>query len=86
MTYKYMSTQELCNAIYEAVFAATEPLTRRQIAETIGKKKVPHVVKMIEHLTASGYFEKREITDKFGRQAFVYVAARRGENACEEAA
>jgi len=86
VTYKYMSQQELCNAIYEAVFTASRPLTRRDIADAIGKKKVPHVVRMIEHLTASGYFEKRQIIDKFNRPAFVYVAVQSSGNACEDAA
>lgn len=81
-----MSTQELCNAIYAAVLAASEPLTRRDIADAIGKKKVPHVVKMIEHLTSTGYFEKREIIDKFNRRAYVYSAKLGMEADCSEVA
>jgi len=87
MSYKYMSKQELCNAVYEAVLRSPEPLTRRGIADAIGKKKVPHVIQMIEPLTASGYFEKRQIIDKFNRPAFVYAVVESSEeNACKEAA
>ena len=39
MSYKYMSKQELCNAIYETVMTSPEPLTRLEIAQAIGKKK-----------------------------------------------
>lgn len=86
MSYKYMSKQELCNAIYETVMTSSEPLTRLEIAQAIGKKKARHIIEMIEHLTNTGYFDKRQIIDKFGRQAFVYAAAKNGENACKEAA
>lgn len=86
VSYKYMSTQELCNAIYAAVSAASEPLTRRDIADAIGKKKVPHVVKMIEHLTSTGYFEKHTIIDKFNRRAYVYSVKSGTEADCAELA
>ena len=86
MSYKYMSKQELCNAIYETVMASYTPLTRLEIAQAICKKKSLNIIEMIEHLTNTGYFDKRQIIDKFGRQAFVYAAAKNGENACKEAA
>ena len=86
MSYKYMSKQELCNAIYSTVVNAKAPMTRHEIAQAIGKKKARHIIEMIEHLTTSGYFEKRQITDKFNRQAFVYSAIGNGEMVCEDAA
>lgn len=87
MSYKYMSKQELCNAIYAAVLNAKKPMTRLEIAHAIGKKKAQHIIDMIEHLTATGYFTKAAIIDKFNRQAFAYsVVSENGEIACADAA
>jgi len=49
------SNQELCNAIYCAVFQSKEPLTRLEICRSIGRHKSPHIVGMIEQLRDAGW-------------------------------
>lgn len=83
-----MTKQELCDAVYRAVLGAASPLTRLEIARAIGRKKSPHIVEMIEGLSAGGYLSKIESTDKFGRPAYRYGvgAARPVEEACKDVA
>lgn len=84
-----MTRQELCDAVYRAVLGAGTPLTRLEIARAIGRKKSPHIVDMIEALTAGGWLSKIESTDKFGRPAYRYgVGANpaNNEEACRQVA
>jgi predicted transcriptional regulator len=78
------TTQELCNEIYKAVLEAATPLTRLEICWAIGRKKSPHIVNMINSLTANGWFDAFESTDKHGRPAFRYRVTSKAhvEDAC----
>lgn len=68
----YLTTQELCNAVYATVKAAEEPITRKEIAERIGHSKAPHINAMIEHLASTGWIWKYARANKFGQMQFVY--------------
>ena len=70
------SKQALINAVYCAVLASSEPITRHEICKAIGRKKTPHIVNVIEELTAGGWLIRDAIEDaKFG-SAYVYSAGR----------
>jgi len=69
---KMMTTQALCDAIYTTVFRSEKPLSRLDICRSLGKKKSPHILKMIEHLHETGYFNRELVTDEFGRETFYY--------------
>jgi predicted transcriptional regulator len=70
------SKQALVNAVYCAVLASPEPITRHEICRAIGRKKTPHIVHVIEELTAGGWLTRDAIEDaKFGA-AYVYSAGR----------
>lgn len=71
----YLTEQELCNAVYEAVLKAEKPLSRRDIAEAIAHKKAPRVTAMAEHLVSIGYFERCEGVTKFGKPVLLYFLA-----------
>lgn len=80
-----MSTQELCDAIYQAVSKAGTPLTRLEICREIGKAKSPRTIQMIEHLCSTEYFRRTLVIDPHQREAFVYEAVKRKKgNACAE--
>lgn len=69
---KYYTQQELCNAIFQAVTASPEPLSRLEICEKIGRKKGPHIITMIEHLVDTGYFAKGMGETKFKKAVLLY--------------
>ena len=83
MSEKYFTQQELCDAVYNAVKSADKPLSRLDIVRSIGRKKSPHILNMIEHLTASGYFVRRVSATKFGKEVLVYELTEKGEPDCE---
>lgn len=84
MAGKMMTQQQLCDAVYTAVFKSKKPLSRREICEGIGKHKSPHIIKMIEHLAAHDYFKKESRIDDFGRAGFIYsVVGKKQSSACE---
>lgn len=68
--------QELCDAIYQAVSSAEKPLSRLDICIKIGRKKSPHILRMIQDLEAGGWLIGEKIIDKFNREGFVYRAGR----------
>lgn len=80
----YMTKQELCDAVYKAVFSANKPISRLEICRAIGKKKSPHILDMIEALTAGGWLAKSESTDKFGRPMWVYGVGQIAAPDCEK--
>jgi len=47
--------QELCDAIWRVLCESPEPMTRKEITTAIGRKKSPHILKMIDHLVHTGY-------------------------------
>lgn len=73
-TYGY-NQQQLCDAIFAAVATASEPLSRLEIAQAIGLKKAPHIINMIEHLVAHGYFERSTGEKRKSLKMFVYRLA-----------
>lgn len=84
MTTQY-SKQQLCDAIYKAVCSADDSLTRLEICRAIGRKKSPHIIAMIEDLTAGGWFVRSLRTNKRGTPEFVYSIGRvvDGAGACD---
>lgn len=82
MSAKMMTQQELCDAVYQAVFTADSPLTRLMICERIGKQKSPHIVAMIERLCEMGYFERKMFVDNWKRETFVYTLVRNDSPDC----
>jgi len=79
----HYTQQELCDAIYSVVKEAKKPLSRLDIVRAIGRKKSPHIVNMIEHLTTSGYFIRRMEQTKFGTPVLVYELTEKSEPDCE---
>lgn len=87
MARKNYTQQELCNEVYAAVLNASEPLTRREICEAIGRKKSPHILAMIEGLVSTGYLTKGTTTNAQWGQGYVYSAASNSSGeACKEVA
>lgn len=80
-----MTKQELCNAIYSTVAAASKPVSVLEICQAIGRKKAPHIYQMCSHLLTSGYFELCWDTTKFDRPVMkYYLAGKHGDqNPCE---
>lgn len=76
--------QELCDAVYRAVYSAQSPLTRLEICRAIGRKKSEHIITMIETLTSGGWLVKTEDKDKFGRDAFKYRVGQISEPDCAQ--
>lgn len=72
---EFLTAQELCNAVYEAVVKANKPMSRKEIAEAFGHKKSPRVSDMVEHLVTLGYFSKCEGLTKFGKAVLLYSLA-----------
>jgi len=81
---KMLTTQELCNAIYQAVTQSKKPLSRRDISDALQRKKAPHIIRMIEHLAESGYFYKESGVDKFGRPTWFYFTKKKSKSACAD--
>lgn len=86
MTTTYYTPQELCNMVYCAVKSSSAPLTRLEICRSIGRKKSPHILQIIEELASGGWLTKTATTDKHGRHAFVYSIGRNVDTggACEQ--
>lgn len=61
MTY-HETTLELLEHIYDVMLADTDNKwkTRKQITDSMGMAKSPHVLECIEWLTSEGWFEKRQ--------------------------
>lgn len=76
--------QELCDAVYKAVFSAQKTMTRLEICRAIGRKKSAHIVDMIEALAAGGWLIKFADKDKFGRDAFTYRVGQIPEPDCSK--
>lgn len=83
MSAGYYTQQELCDAIYSIVRNAKKPLSRREISAGIGRNKSPHVIRMIEHLTSTGYFVRSVDWTKFGKEVLVYQATSGDAPPCE---
>lgn len=73
---RYYTDQELCNAIYCAVFNSPEPLTRLGICKSIHRAKSPHIVGMIKGLAAAGWLTEREGLTKHKRMSYLYEIGR----------
>lgn len=88
MSGKIMTKQQLCDAVYQAVFSAEKPLSRLEICEAINRHKSPHIVQMIERLYHARWFERKTEVDHRGFGYFVYSVegAERKHGACEEMA
>lgn len=87
MTRKNYSQQDLCNEVYKAVSESLEPMTRLDICKSIGRKKSPHIIAMIEHLVSSGFLSKGTIEDVQWGRGFVYqVNKSQIGQACEDVA
>lgn len=83
MSVGYYTQQELCDAIYRVVKNANKPLSRREISIGIGRNKSPHITRMIEHLTTTGFFVRRVDVTKFGKEVLVYELATDESAPCE---
>ena len=82
---KMLTKQMLCDAIYTVVFRSEKPLSRKDICDSIGKHKSPHIVAMIEHLSEQGYFKRETIVDHFQREVFMYTCNKNEQDkACSE--
>lgn len=76
--------QQLCDSIYNFLLSSGDKwVTRKQICEGIERKKSPHILKMIEHLVATGYAEKVPQTMAQGFEVFFYRGINR-TGACSE--
>lgn len=81
---KRYSQQELCDSIYNYLIANGDKwVTRKDICEGIGRKKSPHILRMIEHLADSGYAEKTSQAFVGGYTIFFYRGLSR-VGACAE--
>lgn len=78
MPKRYYSPEELCYEVYCAVWIAGKPLSRLEICRSIGRKKSPHILGMINVLTAEGWLIEGRGQDRFGRHQFIYSL---GQNA-----
>lgn len=74
------SKQELCDAVYTAVCRAGRPLSRLEICQAIGRKKSPHIIAMIESLTADGWLVKSASVTNKKAPVFVYSLGRLASN------
>ncbi len=84
MSATYMTRQELCDAVYNTVKAAEKPLSRLEICRAIGRKKAPHILNMIEELTAGGWFKKAQTVDKWRRPVLVYEIGKTTDLDCSQ--
>lgn len=74
--------QELCDAVYHTVAAATKPLSRLDICQALGYKKSAHVIRMIDALAAGGWLVKELGADPWDRPTWTYKVGQTLGEAC----
>lgn len=72
MRAKYLNAQELCDAVYEVMRKSTGPMSRREIAAALGKKKSARMIFVIDGLWSQGYLRRIMARDNLGRETFFY--------------
>jgi len=73
MTKQQHRTQdETIRLILHVVGQSQQPMTRAAICEAIGRQKTPHLIALIDELTAAGYLERAVKTFHNRVQGYVY--------------
>lgn len=68
------------NDVWEACYSAgLRWLTRKQIAEAVGRKVTPHLVQRIERMVTEGSLARETFTLGNGAQGYTYRARESGE-------
>jgi predicted transcriptional regulator len=75
MPYVHRTQDETRSAIFEIVASSSRPLSRREIAEALGRAKSPHILNMIESLVEQGYFVRTITTRHNGVQGYAYTVS-----------
>lgn len=76
MPKQYYSPQQLVDLIYYVVLQSKKPMTRLEICRAIGRAKSPHVLRVLDHMTADGWINMSIGMDNVGHIAFVYVVGK----------
>jgi len=71
---KLYSREELVNRLYWGQKNDNVPRSRLELCRLIGRKKSPHIWKLIEQLVDEGYFEKGVGQAINGQMVYTYLA------------
>lgn len=77
---KKRRTEETEIEVFLAVCTSEFPISRKQIADAIGRAKTPEVIKIIENFVKAGFFHKIEDRARNGALMYKYF----GTEKCTE--